>query len=530
MSIRVSHRNQYSLFNQNINDAYSKLVDLANQGSTQSRVNKPSDDPSGMVRILGHRSTLNGIGQHMVNVKTATGWLGMADNTLNAMSTTLTQLRQLSEESATGTLTAQNREQIAVQVRQLMDQLIGQANVEYEGEHVFAGHKTDQSPYKRALWLSDNDGSTLNARGEAQFGITGDLEHSAMIQFNTSGKIGDGSPIDYRYSTDGGKTFTKGRLTNTAADPLASPPVSGDQKIVIQGATITLKDGMSVNGGSATDDSMAKTNGTWLTVRPTAQYVGDDLDGVKVEKMGAHPAASTVSASGVFSGNISVRYDEDTALTVGETVKYSYSLDGGASWVSGQTASVTTDGEVQLLVPGGHVDVSANPGDTLPKDSQLLVHPRTAGIEIEIGNNEFVQLNTVGKDVFGGVYSDPDGNSAQLAGAMGTSSNLFDVLGRFVGYLETNDQQGCQQIVEDLKDVSSHVLDEAARVGARENRVQMTEKTLGTLKDNETKRLSAVEDVDFSELLRDLMMQQTIYKTVLSSSSQIMKLSLADFM
>jgi flagellar hook-associated protein 3 FlgL len=84
--------------------------------------------------------------------------------------------------------------------------------------------------------------------------------------------------------------------------------------------------------------------------------------------------------------------------------------------------------------------------------------------------------------------------------------------------------------LEQIDAVSKHILTNAARVGAAENRLQITENTLGALKHNETSRLSDVEDADVSELMTQLANQQIIYETVLRSSSMIMRMSLANFM
>jgi len=69
----------------------------------------------------------------------------------------------------------------------------------------------------------------------------------------------------------------------------------------------------------------------------------------------------------------------------------------------------------------------------------------------------------------------------------------------------------------------------AAKVGARENRLEFVGRTLGTLALTEEDRLSAVEDIDVSELMTRLANQQIIYETVLKSSSMILRMNLTNF-
>ncbi|NJB66978.1 flagellar hook-associated protein 3 FlgL [Desulfobaculum xiamenense] len=518
MPIRVSHRSRFTFFIGNMNSSLADLMDLNTQAATQKKINKPSDNSSGMVRILDHRNTLNSIDKYQENVTEAKGWLGVADNKLTTINDILIQLRGLAEQAATGTMSPDNREQTSYQTRQLYEELVSLANTEYEGSYIFAGHKTDAQPYERALWVTDNDGSTTNADGSPRFSLTGDMERSALIRFTSAGTVGTDA-LTYEYSLDGGRTFDTGTI----------PAVAGDKTITIGGAQLTLDAGVTVTAKDPNVDS-STNNGTWMWVRPTARYKGDDVDTVGVDQFGNIPATVTSTAQGLFSGNIAVRLDGDATLTAGQSFTYSYSMDGGASWTTGQSATVPADGEVSIVVPGGHLDLAGNAGDTVTSGSQFNIHPRTGRIELQIGPNESIQINNIGKDVLGGVYASPDDGSVSLAPGLSNEKNLFDVVGRLVGYMETNNQNGCQECLANLNDVSIHIMDNAARVGASENRLAVTENILGTLEHNEETRLSAVEDADVSELMTELANQQIIYETVLRSSSMIMRMNLANFL
>ncbi|MFK4764820.1 flagellar hook-associated protein FlgL [Desulfobaculum sp. SPO524] len=520
MPIRVSHRSRFTFFIGNMNSSLADLMELNTQAATQKKINKPSDNSSGMVQVLDHRNTLNSIAQYQENVTNAKGWLAVADDKLTKANEILTQLRGLAEQAATGTISDDNREQASYEARQLLDELIALGNTEYQGNYIFSGHKTDTQAYERALWVTDSDGNSTDANGDPQFSVTGGLERSAIVRFLDTGDIGGGSAINYEFSTDGGRTFSSGTI----------PAGAGDKTITIGGAQLTLNDGMHVDAVDTSVDS-TNNNGTTLWVRPSARYKGDDVDSISVQDFGNLPAGMSASAAGVFGGNVTVRVDSGNTLTTGNTVEYSYSMDGGATWETGQTATVATDGELTFNVPGGHLDLAGGAaGDTISTDSQFLVRPRSGKIDLQIGPNESIEINNIGKDIFGGVYASPSGSGVTLATGLPLDQNMFDVIGEMVGYLETNNQQGCQESLEQIDAVSKHILTNAARVGAAENRLQITENTLGALKHNETSRLSDVEDADVSELMTQLANQQIIYETVLRSSSMIMRMSLANFM
>lgn len=518
MPIRVSHRSRFTFFIENMNSSLSELMKLNTQASTQKKINKPSDNSSGMVRVMDLRNTLNSLSQYEDNVTEAKGWLAVADDKLTKVNEVLIQLRGLAEQAATGTMSNDNREQASYQARQLMSELVALSNTEYEGNYIFSGHKTGTQAYEHGLWVTDNDGSMTQADGTPNFAVTGALERTALVQFTSGGNLGE-VDVDYRFSADGGKSWSTGTIAATAAgvDPTAN----------IGGSQVTFTRGTTVQAGDPTSNSTKADNGTWMWIRPTARYKGDDVDIVDVNSYGG---SLSPTASGVFGGNVAVRIDSGDTLTAGNEIGYSYSTDGGVSWTTGQTSTVNTDGQLSLVVPGGHLDFSGAAGDTVLTDSQHIIHPHTGRIELAIGANESIQINNIGKDVFGGVYVTTGNDSPTLASNMSQDRNMFDVVGDLVGYLETNDQQGCQESLAKIDEVSKHIMSNAARVGASENRLNVTENTLGALKLNEKKRLSEVEDADVSELMTQLANQQIIYETVLRSSSMIMRMNLANLL
>jgi len=473
--MRVSHRSRFTFFIDNMNMAMSDLMELNIQASSQKKVNRPSDDPVGMSRILNHRDTLESMGQYRENIETATGWLNIADEILLQVDTVITRLKEIAEQAATGTMGQDNREQVSYEARQLFGQLINIANTEYEGKHIFGGHKTDESSFVETLWMTTNDSNVA----AAPFSITGNTEDTVLVRFLTDGDV-DTDDLDYEYSLDGGKTFTQSTLA------------AGTNTLDLDGVLLTLTNGTTV---SAHDPNTSTLN---------------------------------TAASGVFRENVIVRIDGDTALA--SNISYSYSVDGGVNWSSGHTSfSPATASSATLVVPGGYLTLTSNSGSLLAQGNQFVIRPQTGRIMFEISPGEEIQVNSIGKDVFGGIYQHPGSNAAGIVFGAGSQHNLFETAGNLVGYLETNNQEGIQQALENLRESNEHILNNAARIGARENRLQVADSVLQTLEYSETNQLSRIEDVDMTELMTQLASQQIIYETVLKSSSMIMRMSLANY-
>ncbi|MFW6236006.1 MAG: flagellar hook-associated protein FlgL [Desulfovibrionales bacterium] len=503
--MRVSHRNLYAGFIDSLNRSTAQLHELNLQGSTQKKVNRPSDDPQGTARILQYRDSLNQLGRYRENVDTAKGWLNLADSTLLEVNNLIIRARELAEQGATGTYSADNREQMSYEARQLFEQMVSLANTSFEGQSIFAGHKTDGNAFEAGLHVTTNDPSDATGGFDAAdiAEIKGNTNRSYLVQFLSSGGIDE---AEYRFSKDGGKTWVEDNPPRT---------VTGDM-LDLDEIQIEFKAEATSTVNETTDYN--DTNGTWLWVRPTANYLGDAEDNkdISVEGYGSNV---TATATGNFPGNVMVRIDSgDDTPDSGNRVQYSYSLDGGKVWTSGNPNDNTTN-PLSLSVPGGILKLS----DDFDNGDQFVIRPETAAIRVDISKNESVQINNIGKDIFGGMFK------GEAVFGEGEGKNLFETMGRLIGYLETNDQQGVQKSLEDLQAAEKHVLNKTADVGARENRLETVDSLLSGLELNETSRLSKIEDIDIAELMTELSQQQIVYQAVLKSSSTIMKMSLVNF-
>ncbi|MBI9080988.1 MAG: flagellar hook-associated protein FlgL [Pseudodesulfovibrio sp.] len=555
--MRVTQQMLFNRYVGNLNTSLTKLMDLNVQAQTQKKINKPSDDPMGMTRILDHRDTLRSLDQYKENIGTAKGWLGAADESLMQVSTILTRAKELATQAATGTVGADNREQISYELRSLFEQLVGLANSDFEDKSIYGGHKVDSPAFQQIMWLTTNDD---NFGSSVDFTVNGSSDTTVLTQFfDTSGvtpvggnmNISDAN-LGVRYSIDGGRTWkTDGAMTFNAGKGVLSLPSSGTSVDFHSDATIKVND--------PTDPTVA--DGTWMWIRPSAQYIGDDEDTPPlVDKLGFGKNDVTASASGSFlDRNVTVRIDNSSPVDMNEDIEYSYSMDGGLNWVTGNVAQAdTTSGSSVLSVANGGILTLASSGgnNTIQPGQQFVIRPHTAAINLDVSSSEQIQVNNVGKDIFGGIYMDPDlvlsaggailtlgsqnasrvfqSNSApkmsiSIQGNDESSMNLFEVMGNLVAFAETNNQTGVQQALANLSKAQSHIMNSVAEVGGRENRLQVGETIVDGLKLNEQTLVSSIEDADVSELMTELAQAQIVYEAVLRSTSMIMQLNLGKF-
>lgn len=333
-----------------------------------------------------------------------------------------------------------------------------------------------------------------------------------------------------------------------STESITATPLSG----ITQDAEIRVTSGSL--GGTITYQ-YREAGGTWVPATPVSldtstgntnletpygavRLVGPDGQSAVGLTMSFGPGSTDVLnlgtevnsvAQGSFSSDVMVRIDNDPSVELGDgtTIEYSYSTDGGVNWSSGHTAS-NDDTTAELVVPGGKLVLSPRTGETtLAADAQFVIHPQTASLNVEISEGQFVTLNNIGSEIFGGYY---EYGSQPVFSDSDVDRNIFVAVGKLVAALENNDQEGCSAALDSLGTSQEYFTTQLASVGARENRLDVAETVLSGLQLNETERMSNVEDVDLATLLTELANQQLTYETVLKSSSMIMKMSLVNYL
>ncbi len=496
--MRVTNSMIYDSVIRYTSSALERYYALSEQNASMKRINAASDDPSGYAAAMTLRDHMSLLEQYQDNADTASGWLASADSALQGASELLISTLELAEQGATGTLSADQRAMLAAQAREYLEAMITLSNEEYNGLGVFAGQDTDGAAYLEALFADVTD-QTLGQ--EIIVSVDGSADASILVEFLDSGDIGGVDALEYRYSTDGGETWTTAVLA------------AGDTELDLDTCRVDLASGTTVT--EETGDDL----GTSLVVRPSAVYVGDADDGAVVTSYA--DSVVTAAASGFFDSSVVVRIDADGDIASGAgLVSYSYSTDGGSTWIEGNSSE---DGIFQ--VDGGYLDLASNGGSAVLAGDQYVITPDTAAVTLDISESSSVEISNIGLDAFGGLYQ----ASGETDAAPAEGGNVFEAMGKLIGALETNDVDAVAECIDALNDAQVALLDLEADIGARENRVTTVRDLLELRHSSDESLLSSIEDVDLTELMVDLEAATTVYQSVVETSTAIMQLSLVNY-
>ncbi len=124
------------------------------QLTTGRRVNLPSDDPAAAALEVSIASESGNVDQFLRSISSISSELQTADSSLSSVVTSLQRAIALGVEGANGTLSLQDRQSLATEVKEISSQVLNLANLAYNGKYLFAGTANSQPPY-----VQDNAGN-----------------------------------------------------------------------------------------------------------------------------------------------------------------------------------------------------------------------------------------------------------------------------------------------------------------------------------------------------------------------------------
>ena len=160
------------------------LYRVQEQISTQKKINRPSDDPVGMRKILDYRGKIATVDQYLDNIERATTRLESTEITLDVVDDLIGVVREIAQQQGKGT--TQSRLFAADQVRDLADQVADLANTKNGKNYMFSGHKTDRPAFGNVVEISGGTAGTLEfGLAAAATSVTIDVMDESGLVINT---------------------------------------------------------------------------------------------------------------------------------------------------------------------------------------------------------------------------------------------------------------------------------------------------------------------------------------------------------
>ncbi len=237
--------------------------------ASQKRINKPSDDPTGMGNVLDYRQILASIEQYQTNIQNGKTRLEVVEADLDLVDHLLQVVKAMAEDEAAGT--TESRQLAAEEAKNLYDQILDLANSKLNDNYLFSGYQTKTAPFSRdELQATTYDQYTVTYNGDAG-------EVRFLIADNTQIRIdADGRPIFHNAAAGGVNVFDVMRDLIVALENDDITAVYAQSSLIDEART-QIKNIRGMN--SPTYYQLETTENHWLNYQPKiANLLGEQED------------------------------------------------------------------------------------------------------------------------------------------------------------------------------------------------------------------------------------------------------------
>lgn len=205
--MRVATSMMYSFIRNSLADITRDLNQASETVITGKRLNTLSDDPMDMVRAAGIKSTLDGLNQMDRGISLGNSWLAASENALTQAQDLVSESKTLALQMANAPISPENRQDAAVMVEHITEQLMSLANTRVEDRYIFSGNKTDTPSFEEEIETDALGNPVLDASGDPV----------ELIVYK-----GDDHPFSIKIGTDGMTEIggVGGRIFNQVFDTL----------------------------------------------------------------------------------------------------------------------------------------------------------------------------------------------------------------------------------------------------------------------------------------------------------------------
>lgn len=512
---------QHNVSAMNANNAMTKNVSgLKKQTeklSTGYNINRAADNAAGLAISEKMRSQIRGLTQATSNANDAISLIQTAEGGLQETEDIMQRMRELSVQSANGTYTDEDREQIQYEVDALKDEVdrIAQST-EYNEMKLLDGSLDGKST---ATEFGPRYGQTITAGGTgANHGggfatgtvITSNIS-GVQIKMTTgaSGKGGenafwDAGGTQLTFNLVDGQSYTQadidklieGANRQKETQSGSTPEITIKLANGVQAATNSNDFSVATQGGQRASTTMSLSNaliaqsgteGYADEIKFTANSYGADTRSIAIVFDAAAGKESVTGASD--NGTNETEYLRNGTYTLHLATGKEYSAD-----------------DIEKILAKEGLDYSVELSDTNKPDGDVKLYANTAGTIAGVSLGTATSGAGVYKDAVGG---NGEGLTFQI-GANGVEDqrltvNVGDMSASALGIkgISVAKQDDANAAINKLDDAIKTVSTQRAKLGAVQNRLEHTVNSLNTANENMTASESQIRDTDMaSEMIK----------------------------
>lgn len=295
-------------FNKNLRDRETEMQKVQNQLASGYKIQLPSDDPVGTINYMDYDTRLKEMKTYTRIAEDQGSKLNLIDAKLNSVTQLAQRMRDLAVQGANGIYSAEDRRNMAVEVDQLMREMISVANSQYKGESLFGGTRNSQPPFVANIQVDPKTGVDF-VQGVRYLGNN----QSQIAEVDNGQRVVTNRP--------GNQIFWADNMEMHATLPSTGYVASRDSKIFIDGVAVSIRRGDNLDvisdkinhSGTAVRASVVTENGTsFFNLETTSPHQlslmdaegGTVLSDIGLTERGINPPDNYAPTAKVYTGSI----------------------------------------------------------------------------------------------------------------------------------------------------------------------------------------------------------------------------------
>ncbi|MCF8085017.1 MAG: flagellar hook-associated protein FlgL [Deltaproteobacteria bacterium] len=184
--MRVSNKQMLNSVTRSVATTSEQLLKLQQRAASMKMINRPSDDPSGMNKVLDYRTKIASVDQYLRNIESAKTRVEATVTNLETVYDLLNDAKEIAIGQTAGG-DGSGRETAATQIGNIYDQIRDIANTRIGGSYIFAGHQTDTMPFPKNKVITE---AASELSGGEYFNISSDTD-DYYVWYNIDGGSDD---------------------------------------------------------------------------------------------------------------------------------------------------------------------------------------------------------------------------------------------------------------------------------------------------------------------------------------------------
>lgn len=505
----------------NENNSTKSLAKL----SSGLRINGASDDAAGLAISEKMRAQIRGLDQSTRNAQDGISMVQTAEGALNETHSILQRVRELADQSANGTNTADDRAAMQTEVSQLTSEIDRIGNdTEFNTKKLLNGSLQSSSGVVGANNTTGTAIAKLVAATNKSVAISPTTINDTILSKEETINI-DGTDIKVNWASlsEADKTFLKttstanadttavAKATQIITDTInAAIDSSGKNVAHITGSNSGTTGLISLQSGSqgvnSKIDTSSASGGVMATLfTHTAGTIGtstyNGTNTANVADLTVNGVLMSVNLSGVATGGTTAMSTVASGLATKINASITASnaatgkIAGQEGFIKAVSVIATADGKLSISSDSGPIELKDRAGKTDVTDLGLSNAQTSAagsgGMSFQIGANKGQMITFGIKDM--------------RSAAIGLSG------------VDVSTQTAASSALTTLDSAIKKVSSERSNLGAVQNRLEHTINNLGTSSENLTAAESRIRDVDMAK-------EMTAFKKsdILNQASQAM--------